>query len=152
MRPSEPLRFRLDPAAFPIEARRMLRRTLTLFAATALVLVGAWAGILRERGAGSGSLLLPLALLALLAGLSHRTRVRRAHARWSGFAVALEGDAIVRELPGLAPLRLRRDEITLVEEGPGGVAVRARERAVLVPRQLEGYERFRAALEAWRGG
>jgi hypothetical protein len=66
--------------------------------------------------------------------------------------VALEGDAIVRELPGLAPLRLRRDEITQVEEGPGGVAVRARERAVLVPRQVEGYERFRAALEAWRRG
>lgn len=152
MRPEEPLRFHLDPAAFPIEARRLRRRALALAAATALVLVAVWASILRGRGAGPGSLLLPLGLLAFLAGFSLRTRLRRAFARWSGFAVILEGDAIVREVPGFTTVRIPRAEVTAVEDGPGGVAIRAGDRAVLVPRQLEGYERFREALEAWRRG
>jgi hypothetical protein len=150
MRPAEPLRFQLDPAAFTAEARRVRRRAAALAAATALVLLGVWAGVLRDRGAGPGSLLLPLALLALLAGFSHRTRMRRSLARWRGFAVVLEDDAIARELPGFPTVRIPRAEIATVEDGPRGVAVRSRDRALFVPRQLDGYERFRAALEVWR--
>lgn len=142
--------FRLEPAAFRPEARRASRRAAGLAAAAGAVVVAFWAGVLRGRGAGPGTLILPLVLLAALAGLSHLARMRRARARWAGFRVALGQDEIARELPGLATLRIGRAEVTAVAEDPRGISIRAGGRALLVPRQLEGYERFREALAAWR--
>ena len=143
--------FHLEPAAFRPEARRATRRALALAAAVGAVVVAFWAALLRGRGAGPGTLVLPLVLLAALAALSHLARMRRARARWEAFRVALGQDGITRELPGFPTLRIGRAEVTAVEEDPRGISVRAGGRALLVPRQLEGYERFREALAAWRG-
>jgi hypothetical protein len=143
--------FRLDAAAFRAEERRAHLRAAALAVATAAVVLGVWAGLLRDRGAGPGSLVLPLALLALLAGLSHLARMRRARARWDGLRVVLGADAITRETPGFPAVRIERPEVTAVEEGPRGIVVRAGDRALLVPRQIEGYERVRGALAGWRG-
>jgi hypothetical protein len=142
--------FRLEAAAFRPEARRARRRAAALAAAAGAVVVAFWAGLLRGRGAGPGTLVLPLVLLAALAGLSHLARMRRARARWEGFRVALGQDGIRREVPGSPTLRIGRAEVTAVEEDPRGISVRAAGRALLVPRQLQGYERFREALAAWR--
>jgi hypothetical protein len=145
-------RFRLSTEAWSAHARRMNRRALVLVGATAAVVIAIWAGVLRDRGAGPGSLLLPLGLLVAFAGLSHLSRMRRSRGRWEGFLISLEPDAIRRELPGFPTVTLARREIASVEEGPRGVAIRAGDGALLVPRELEGYERFRAALAAWRSG
>lgn len=144
--------FRLDPAAWEAEAGRAGRRTAALALVTALLVVAVWALALRSRGGGPASLVLPLALLAALAAFSHRSRMRRSRARWEGFLVAFDGDAVRREIPGFPEVTIARGEVTAVEEGPGGIAVRAGERALFVPRQLLGYARFRDALAAWRGG
>ena len=142
--------FRLEAAAFRIEERRAHGRAAALAAATAAVVVAVWAGLLRGRGAGPGTLVLPLVLLAALAGLSHLARMRRARARWEGFRVAIGEDGITRELPGFPTLRIGRADVTAVVEDQAGISVRAGDRALLVPRQLQGYERFREALAGWR--
>jgi hypothetical protein len=144
--------YRLSAEAWRAQAGRMHRRAAALVASTAFVVVAVWALVLRERGASPSSLVLPLVLLAIVAGLSHLRRMRRSQARWEGFRVRLGPDAIRRDLPGFPEVSIARGEITGVDEGPRGLAVRARERALFVPRQLEGYDGFRAALAAWRGG
>jgi hypothetical protein len=149
--PAPEISFRLDAEAFRIEERTAHRRAAALAAATGAVVVAVWAGLLRARGAGPGTLVLPLVLLVALAGLSHLARMRRARARWDGFRVALGEDGIRRELPGSPTVRIGRAEVTAVEEGPRGIAVRAEGRAFLVPRELEGYERFRGELARWHG-
>jgi hypothetical protein len=144
--------YRLSAAAWAAEARRVGRRALALALAAALAVVGAWAAVLRDRGAGPGTLVLPLGALAVLAWLSHRARMRRSRARWEGFRLVLEDGGIRRELPGFPTVAIPRGEVAAVDEGPRGIAVRARDRALLVPVQLEGFAEVRAALAAWRPG
>jgi hypothetical protein len=51
---------------------------------------------------------------------------------------------------GFPPIRIARAEVVSVEERPAGVVVRSRDGAsLLVPRELEGYERARDVLAGW---
>jgi hypothetical protein len=55
-----------------------------------------------------------------------------------------------RQVDGFAPLRIARAEVEAVGERADGLVVRGRGGvALLVPRDLEGYARLRAALAAW---
>jgi hypothetical protein len=54
---------------------------------------------------------------------------------------------------GFAPVAIARADVVGVEERPEGVVVRGRGgAAVLVPRDVEGYERARAILSGWVPG
>lgn len=70
-----------------------------------------------------------------------------------GAPIAIEDEAITRTVEGHPPLRVGRADVAAIEEGPRGLAVRDRAgRGLLVPRELLGYERVRAALEGWQRG
>jgi hypothetical protein len=142
-------RFRLGEEALSAVASRTRRRFGVTLVLTAAIVVGVWATALRAQGAGVGALLFSLGLLAALAALSIRRRMRRLHARWGSFVVTLDEAAVVREVDGFPPVRIARAEVEAVAELPAGLLVRGRGgAALLVPRDVEGYARLRDALAA----
>ena len=146
--PDERFRFRED--VLRTAASRTRRRLLLSVLATAAAASGVWAAALRPRGGTVGSLVFALALLALLAFLSLRRRLRRLHARWSSFEVAVGDAGIGREVEGFPSVAIPRAEVAAVEEHAAGLVVRGRGGAsLLVPRELQGYERVRALLAGW---
>jgi hypothetical protein len=147
----DPERFRFREDVLRAAASRTRRRLLASFGAAAALVVALWAGVLRPEGARPATLGFALALLAGLAVLSLRRRLRRLHARWSSFVVRVEEDAVSREVSGFPPIRIARAEVAAVEERAAGVIVRDRAgRSLLVPREVDGYERVRGLLEGWR--
>ena len=145
-----PERFRFREDVLRAAAARTRRRFATTLVATAAVVGAVWSAALRPQGAGWGSLAFSLAFLLALAAFSMRRRMRRLHARWDSFEIALEDGAISRQVAGAAPLRIARADVEAVGERPDGLVVRARGGlALLVPRDVEGYARLREALAAW---
>jgi hypothetical protein len=146
----EPERFRFREDVLRAAAARTRRRLLATVCLAGAATVALWAAVLRAHGARPGTLLFALALLAVLAVLSLRRRLGRLHARWSSFEVRVDADAIAREVSGFPPARIARAEVAGVEERPAGLVVRDRAgRALLVPRELDGYERVRELLRGW---
>ncbi len=146
----DPERFRFREDALRGAAARTRRRFATTLAATAAIVAVVWAAALRPRGAGWGTLAFSLGLLLALAAVSLRHRMRRLHARWASFEIALDGEAIARRVDGFAPLRIARAEVDTIGERPDGIVVRARGgAALLLPRELDGYARLREALAGW---
>ena len=144
-------RFREDVLrAAASRTRRRLLAALLVAAAAATVM---WAGVLRPRGASPGTLVFALALLGLLALLSLRRRLRRLVARWSSFRLTIDDEGVTREVEGFPPLRIARSEVASVEERAVGLLVRSRAGAsLIVPREIEGYERARDLLAGWARG
>jgi hypothetical protein len=106
---------------------------------------------MRDSGRGLDALVVPFALLLVLAAFSYVRRMRRFRARWASFEIALENEAIGRAVIGFPPVRIVRAEVAAIEEVGAGLAVRARDgRGIVVPRELDGYERVRDALAGWR--
>jgi hypothetical protein len=127
----------------------MNRRFAATVVAVVLIVIAAYAGGLRD-GRGMDALLFPFALLVVLVVVSYRRRMARFRARWASYEIALADDAIAREIAGFPPVRIARAEVASIEELPSGLAVRdGRGRGLVVPRELEGYEGVREALEAW---
>jgi hypothetical protein len=147
----EPELFRFRQDVLLSAASRTRRRLLATVAAAAAAIAGLWGAVLRPQGSPPSTLAFALALLALLAFLSLRRRLRRLDARWSSFTVRVEADAVSREVSGFPGIRIAREDVAAVEERGAGLVVRDRGgRALLVPREVEGYERVRALLAAWR--
>ena len=144
-------RFRLRPEASRATARRMNRRFAATVVAVVLLVLAAYAGGMRDPGRGLDVLMVPFALLLVLAAFSYVRRMRRFRARWASFEIALENDAIGRAVIGFPPVRILRTDVASIEELRSGLAVRARDgRGVVVPRELDGYERIRDALAGWQ--
>ena len=145
-----PERFRFRDDVLRDAASRTRRRILVSFLASAIAVAAAWAAALRPRGGTVGSLAFALALLAALALVSLRRRLRRLHARWSSFEVAVGDDGIGREVEGFPALTIPRADVAAVEERTAGMVVRGRSGAsLLVPREVQGYERIRDLLAGW---
>jgi hypothetical protein len=147
----DPHRFRFRDDVLRAAASRTRRRLVVSLAAAALATAALWGGVLRAQGASPGALAFALALLALLAFLSLRRRLRRLHARWSSFEVRIGPDAVEREVIGFPPLRIARGDVAAVDERPAGLVLHDRAgHALLVPREVDGYARARELLLAWR--
>jgi hypothetical protein len=147
----DPERFRFREDVLRSAASRTRRRLLVTFAAAVAAIVALWAGVLRAQGARPATLAFALALLLVLAVLSLRRRLGRLHARWSSFEVRVEEDGISRVVSGFPPIRIARAEVVAIEERVAGVVVRDRAgRSLLVPREIDGYDRARGLLQAWR--
>lgn len=144
-------RFRLRPEGSRATARRMNRRFAATVVAVVLLVLAAYAGGMRDSGRGLDVLVVPFALLLVLAAFSYVRRMRRFRARWASFEIALENDAIGRAVIGFPSVRILRTDVASIEELRSGLAVRARDgRGVVVPRELDGYERIRDALAGWQ--
>jgi hypothetical protein len=149
----EPERFRFRDEVLRAAASRTRRRLLVTLAAAAALTVAVWGALFRARASSPTTLVFALALLAVLGALSLRRRLGRLHARWSSFEVRVEGDAVSREVSGFPPIRIARDEVAAIEERAAGLVVHDRSgRSLLVPRELDGYERARGLIGAWSAG
>lgn len=143
-------RFRFRDDVLRSAASRTRRRLLLSIAAAALAIVGVWAVALRPQGAGPRTLAFAIVLLAVLAALSLRSRLRRLHARWSSFEVTVDDEGVGREVAGAPPIRIARADVASIEERVEGLVVRDRAgRSLLVPREVEGYARACALLTGW---
>ena len=150
---AEPEHFRLRADAMAGMARRLNLRFALTVATVAIIVIALFSAGLRDREGGYGALTVGLGLLALLAFWSWRSRLTRFRERWSSFTVVLEPEALGRTVKGYPDVRIPRAEVTSVGEAPAGIVVRARGgAAIVVPRELEGYERVRAAVSAWKPG
>jgi hypothetical protein len=144
-------RFHLRPDAMAAVAARVNRRFAVTAALAFALLVAIFAASFRGADGSGRTLAFGLLLLLALVAASFLRRQRRFRARWASFEIALEPDAISRSVEGYRPERLARAEVIAVDERPAGLAVRGPGgRGVFVPRELDGYERVRDALLAWR--
>ena len=149
---SPPERFKFRDDVLRAAASRTRRRIAISTVAATAAIVGLWGAVLRPRGGGARSLVFALVLLAVLVLLSLRARLRRLHARWSSFEVTVGADGIGREVGGFPAIRIARADVVSVEERPAGLVVRDRAgAALLVPREVEGYERVRELVAPWAG-
>jgi hypothetical protein len=147
----EPTRYRFREDVLRAAASRTRRRLLGSALGAAAAVAGMWAVVLRPRGASAGTLAFALAFLGILALLSLRRRLRRLVARWSSFQLTLDDGAVAREVEGFPRIRIARGDVASVEERAAGLVVRSRGGAsLLVPRELDGYERARELLAGWR--
>ncbi len=147
----DPHLFRFRHDVLRSAASRTRRRLLVSVAAAAAAVAALWGAVLRPQGARASTLAFALTLLAVLALLSLRRRLGRLHARWSSFEVRVEDDEIGREVSGFPSIRIARADVAAIEELGAGLVVRDRAgRSLLVPREVEGYERVRDLLERWR--
>jgi len=143
-------RFRFREDVLRAAASRTRRRLAVSLLATGALAALLWVLVLRPRGASAGTLAFALALLAILGLLSLRRRLRRLLARWSSFELTIDAASVGRVVEGFPPVRIPRAEVRSVEESAAGVVVRSRGGAtLLVPRELDGYERARATLAEW---
>ena len=143
-------RFRFRDDVLRGAAARTRRRFATTLVATAAVVVAVWAAALRPQGSGWGTLAFSLALLLALAAFSMKRRMRRLHARWDSFEIALEERAVARQVSGFAPVRIAREDVEAIGETAEGLVLRGRGGALLlVPRDIDGYARVREALAGW---
>jgi hypothetical protein len=146
-----PERFRLRPDAMAAVARRVNRRFALTAALAFALLVAIAVGTMRGDDTSGRTLAFGLLLLLALVIGSYLRRQGRFRARWASFEIMLEPDALSRTVEGFRPERIARAEVTAVEERTVGLVVRGPAgRAVVVPRELDGYERVRAAVLAWR--
>ncbi len=147
----DPERFRFPEDVLRSAAGRTRRRLLVSLVGAAGATIAVWAAVLRAQGAGASALAVALGLLALLAFLSLRRRLRRLHARWSSFEIRVEPEAVGREVCGFPAVRIARAEVSAIEERAAGLVVRDRAGvSLLVPREVDGYERVRELLAGWR--
>ncbi len=143
-------RFRFREEVLRAAASRTRRRIVLTLAAAAPLVAIAWAWTWRRGGSGYGTLAFALALLLVLAGLSARKRLGRLHARWATFAIVLGEEELRREVEGFPSARIARAEVEAIEELPQGLVVRGPgEASILVPREVEGWDRIREALSRW---
>lgn len=150
---AEAERFRLRAGAMQGMARRLNLRFALTVATVAVIVIALFMGGLRDReGGGYGALAVGLVVLAVFAFWGWRRRVTRFRERWASFTVTLEPDAIARTVQGYPDVRIPRAEVTSVGEAPAGIVVRSKGAAVVVPRELEGYERIREVLAGWKAG
>jgi hypothetical protein len=148
--PSSPQRFRLRADAMAAVARRVNRRFALTAALAFTLLVAIAVGTMRGEDGSTRSLAFGLVLLLVLVVASFVRRQGRFRARWASFEIVLEEDGIGRTVDGFRPERIARAEVTAVEERPAGLAVRGPGgRAVVVPREVDGYERVRAVVLGW---
>ncbi len=148
--PSDPVVFRLRADAWPPQERRMVRRMALTFAA-ALIILGLldWT-MLRDEAAPGARLAVLLGCVAVIAFFLARRRVVRARALWRSFEIALDDEGVTRRVVGFPALRIGRAELSGLSEAPQGLALRAGDRVLWAPRQLDGYDRLRDAVAAWR--
>lgn len=145
-----PERFRFQDGVLRAAASRLRRRLLVTLGATAAVVIAMYEGALRRHGASWATLGFALGLLLVLAALTLGRRMRRLHARWASFSVSLDVSSVERRVQGSPTVRIARADVVAVEEGARGIVVRDRDgRGLLVPREIDGYDRIRAALEEW---
>jgi hypothetical protein len=146
-----PRRFRFREDVLRSAERRIRRRLLATFAATAALVVLVWGTALRAHGARGATLVSSLVLLSFLALLTFRRRMGRLRARWSSFEIVLDEEGIRRVVAGFPDLSIARADARSVGESGAGIVVRdSSGRAILVPRELDGYHEVREALA--RGG
>jgi hypothetical protein len=144
------LTFRFPDAVLRAAASRTRRRVFVGAALVGAAAVAVWAAVLRPRGSGPGTAVFAVVLLLLLAFVSLRRRLRRLQARWASFEVTVWADAVGRTVEGFPPIRIARADVASVGEVDAGVLVRDRAgNALLVPREVDGYDRVRAALAGW---
>jgi hypothetical protein len=147
----QPQVFRFREDVLRSAESRTRRRMLVSVSVAAAVIAALWGAALRPQGSRPGTLAFALAVLAVLALVSLRRRLRRLDARWSSFEVRVEDDAIGREVAGFPPVRILRADVAAIEERTVGLVVRDRAgRSLLVPREVDGYERVRELLGGWR--
>jgi len=144
-------RFRLRPDASRATARRMNRRFAATVVAVVVLVLAAYGAGMRDTGRGLDALVVPFALLLVLAAFSYVRRMRRFRSRWASFEIALEDEAIGRAVIGFPPVRILRGDVASIEEMGAGLAVRARDgRGIVVPRELDGYDQVRDVLSGWQ--
>jgi hypothetical protein len=149
--PETPERFHLRADAMAAVEKRLRRRFAVTAALAFALLVVVGLTTLRDPDGSSRSLVFGLLLLFALVVASFVRRHGRFRRRWASFEIALERDAIARTVDGYRPERIARAELTAFEERPAGLVVRGPGgRAVVIPRELDGYERVRAAVLGWR--
>ncbi|MFO0581504.1 MAG: hypothetical protein U0229_04455 [Anaeromyxobacter sp.] len=146
-----PETFRLRADAMQGMARRLNLRFLLTVGAVALIVVALFSAGLRDQEGGYRALAVGLVILAVFAYWGWRRRLTRFRERWASFTIVLEPDALVRTVVGYPETRIPRAEVASVGEAPAGVVVRAKGgQAIVVPRELDGYDRLRAAVASWK--
>ncbi|GAB4475032.1 MAG: hypothetical protein Kow00124_15590 [Anaerolineae bacterium] len=141
---------------------RKARRAFVLRGAAGGVVVAALASLAltvlqQSLGAGPTSPLLIFAgLLALfLIGLALglQRAARRITQRIESYELRLDENTLSATTPGGRPVKIRREQITRLEERPPEVLLVEADnppRTISIPMALEGYAEVRAQLTAWR--
>ncbi len=145
--------YTLSPQGILKLRRRLLQRTAVIFS---VILVVAGAGILSQfRGEWSEIVSLPFAALILIVVLriGFSRSAKQAQETWESINVEMGDDYIARRQIRIPELRIRRAEITSIQETGDGLRITTADKfhSLIVPIALDepDYQAIKTTLSAW---
>ena len=95
--------------------------------------------------------LLPITLVVGLLVYSFRRGMRKQRENWLAYELLVGEDFVIRRMPGLSEMEIRREEITAIRQSAEGLSIEtsSRRRTLGLPSTLEEFDEVRARLSEW---
>jgi hypothetical protein len=95
--------------------------------------------------------LVPITLVVGLLVYSFRRGMRKQRENWLAYELLVGEDFVIRRMPGLSEMEIRREEITAIRQSAQGLSIEtsSRQRTLGVPTTLEEFDEVRARLSEW---
>jgi hypothetical protein len=95
--------------------------------------------------------LLPITLVVGLLVYSFRRGMRKQRENWLAYELLVGEDFVIRRMPGLSEMEIRREEITAIRQSAEGLSIETSSwrRTLGLPSTLEEFDEVRARLSEW---
>jgi hypothetical protein len=82
---------------------------------------------------------------------SFRRAIEKQRENWLAYELVVGEDFVIRRMPGLSEMKIRRDEVTAIRQNAQGLSLEtsSRQQTLGVPSTLEEFEEVRAQLSEW---
>jgi hypothetical protein len=148
--------YRFAPEGYDSVRKKLtLVQTITFVGVLAIFIATDFKSADREWLQGSLLSLLPHVLaLTFIGGLfffSFRRAIKKQRENWLAYELHVSKDFVIRRMPGLREMEIRREEVTAIRQNAHGLTLEtsSRQRTLGVPSTLEEFDEVRARLCEW---
>ena len=95
--------------------------------------------------------LLPITFLGALFVYGFQRSLKKQRENWLAYELMVGEDFVIRRMPGLSEMEIRREEVTAIRHHSRGLTLEtsSKQRTLGVPRTVEEFDEVRARLSAW---
>jgi len=148
--------YRFAPEGFETVRKRLtLVQNIIFVGILALFIATDFKSADREWLQGSLLSLLPHVLILTFIGalfvFSFRRAMKKQRENWLAYELLVDEDFVIRRMPGLSEMEIRREEVTAIRQNSQGLSIETslRQRTLGVPSVLEEFDEVRARLSEW---
>jgi hypothetical protein len=95
--------------------------------------------------------LLPITFLGALFVYAFQRSLKKQRENWLAYELMVGEDFVIRRMPGLSEMEIRREEVTAIRHNSQGLTLEtsSKQRTLGVPSTVEEFDEVRARLSAW---